>query len=61
MLQSLLETAPEHPLCSRHPHFPDIGSALYEAHGLKWFYKHLGHDDIKNIHCCGGKSLTLSV
>lgn len=55
MLQSLLETVLEHPLCSQHPYFLDIGSSLCEGHGLKWFYKHLGHGDTKNTHCCDGK------
>lgn len=60
MLQSLLETVLEHPLCSHHPYFCDTGSSLREGHGLKWFYKHLGHGDKMNTHCCGGKNLTLS-
>lgn len=59
MLPSQLETVLERPLCSLLPCCLDTGSSLYEGRGLKLFYKHLGHGDTKNIHCCGGKSLTL--
>lgn len=59
MLQSPSETALEHPLCFQHPYPLDTGSSLREQSGLKGFYKHPGHGDTKNTHCCNGKSSAL--
>lgn len=52
MLQSLSGTVLEHSLCSQCLHCPDLGLSLYEGHGLKLFYKHLGHDDAENMQGC---------